>query len=211
MLVLSSFYCRAPGCHTYMCIYVLYVYVHACDINVIFMTFLCIYALYMICMRIGHMLYVCVCDICAICMRSQHMYYVYATYVLYVCVCNTCATCMYMQHMCYMYVSAIHTCSTSFPAEFVNSVKSVLARNTRITSFFSIMDSVPTFPVVCPEPETIDNGNYTMSSTVAVPGTVVYYRCDNTYLVLGSGDLLRVCTTDGYWTGNTPSCSGNLF
>ena len=55
----------------------------------------------------------------------------------------------------------------------------------------------------CDALEPLPNGNYTFS-VAGRPGTFVVYSCDEGYRLVGN--LGRQCSSNGMWTGSTPTC-----
>ena len=53
------------------------------------------------------------------------------------------------------------------------------------------------------------NGLVSVSNTPIVPGSTATYSCDDGHRLIG-GSSVRVCSNDGMWTGEEPTCEGSL-
>ena len=67
-------------------------------------------------------------------------------------------------------------------------------------SFFSIYVAVD-----CGEPENIENGEVSYSSTTLTSSA--NYSCNNGYTLVGYSASL-ICNKDGKWEGQLPACAG---
>lgn len=65
------------------------------------------------------------------------------------------------------------------------------------------------FLVLCSDPDVAGNATFHFSATINLLGSLAFYDC-NTGFELTSGDLVRACTGDGFWTGSKPVCTGTL-
>ena len=64
--------------------------------------------------------------------------------------------------------------------------------------------------MVCPEPETIPNGQVTLDQQSRVFEDTISYACHSGYTFAGIGDLNRECEYTGSWSGRKPVCERKL-